>query len=76
MCAVRQPVHNMSDHIRNKHRIELSHPKYNHYVRDCEVVPKCYTEKVDGKIVMLTGDKMEEAKVKFDRTNKTEQTSR
>ena len=56
---------NMTNHIKRTHRIDNDDPRYYSLVTECPVVPKCYLKMVDNKAVELSGEELEEARVKF-----------
>ena len=57
---------NMSDHLKHFHKMSSTDPNYESYVKNCAVVPKCYTKKKEGKVKILTDKSMEEAKSKYE----------
>ena len=58
-------VMNLSDHVRNTHKIESTHDMYNSYVRDPPVIPAVYTKILNGVRVKLEGEELEEAQERF-----------
>lgn len=57
---------NMTDHIKNTHRISKSDPKYNQYIMNSDTIPKCYTKHMGNKRVQLSGEELKEAKKKYE----------
>ena len=56
---------NMTDHLKNFHKMDKSHPDYESNIKNCEVVPMVLTKMKAGKAVKLEGEELEEAKKTF-----------
>lgn len=56
---------NMSDHVKNTHKISKENSQYDHYVKNAEIILKCYTKLEGNKVVPLIGEELAAAKEKY-----------
>ena len=61
MCLCSKLCINMSDSVRNTHKIPTD-PMSNGYLQECQVIPKCFTTVDTGIVRKLEGDQLANAK--------------
>ena len=52
---------NITDHLKQTHKMKKDDENYDNYVKNCTIVPKCYTKKIGGTTRRLTNESLIEA---------------
>ena len=66
-CPVcKKLVLNITDHLKNLHKINDTNPKYKDYIKNCRVIPKIYTKKQHGVTTLLLNESLDAAKEEYE----------
>ena len=60
LCS--KPCINMGEHVSSVHKIARNSEEYKKLVKSAPVIPPCYLKKAGGKVEILEGQELEEAK--------------
>lgn len=59
---------NFSYHLEASHQLHKGEQKYKDLLSTCQIIPNCYTQKINGRVVELTGEELERAVEEFGNT--------
>lgn len=63
---------NLTDHLQHIHKLSKTTEEYEKYLKNSEVVPRCYTKLVSGVATKLTGEDLENAKDLYEEEMETQ----
>ena len=57
---------NITDHLKNTHKINNNDSKYTDYIKHCRVVPRIYTKKKRGVTTLLANKSLDDAREEYE----------